>query len=402
MPIEFHRSVLYEEVWDAPLTRLGEKYGLSDNGLRKVCKALKVPLPAQGHWAKVAAGQTIPRTPLPKTDGPETYVSEPERSQRPFHTPEDDAWVADRIAFERQPENKIEVALPPSRWHEAVRPIRDKLKEEVAELAVSKRHDERESRRKPGERWDADLKGWQWRQFVAGGQMLWSRHKSTPIRVSLDTYVRGLAVLNTVCLAAKPRGFEARLDEEAGRIVLEGHQAKVLVRLTERMGEAWKQEQSAWEKKPRNVKYKMPSGELRLYVGESWSETAVSDKQGSPLETQLNAAFEAIYGRVVRALERQRESEDRERRWAEEARLREQAEARRREAEAARAKERRKREALLDEVSAWRTAGDLRRYLAAIEALPVGHPAGKSGEWLVWARSVADDLDPLAKGGAPE
>ena len=68
MPIQFERQSLYEEVWSTPLTRLGKKYGLSDNGVRKACIAMNIPLPKAGHWAKIAAGHQIPRTPLPKTD----------------------------------------------------------------------------------------------------------------------------------------------------------------------------------------------------------------------------------------------------------------------------------------------------------------------------------------------
>jgi hypothetical protein len=45
MSIEFERIALYEEVWTTPLIRLAEKYYLSDNGLRKVCKALNIPVP---------------------------------------------------------------------------------------------------------------------------------------------------------------------------------------------------------------------------------------------------------------------------------------------------------------------------------------------------------------------
>lgn len=32
MSIKFERQSLYEEVWSEPRTRLGKKYGLSDNG----------------------------------------------------------------------------------------------------------------------------------------------------------------------------------------------------------------------------------------------------------------------------------------------------------------------------------------------------------------------------------
>jgi hypothetical protein len=35
--IRFERAALYEEVSKTPLTRLGEKYGLPDDGLRKIC-----------------------------------------------------------------------------------------------------------------------------------------------------------------------------------------------------------------------------------------------------------------------------------------------------------------------------------------------------------------------------
>ncbi len=43
------REELYEEVWSVPIVRLAEKYGLSDNGLRKVCKRLDVPVPEGGE-----------------------------------------------------------------------------------------------------------------------------------------------------------------------------------------------------------------------------------------------------------------------------------------------------------------------------------------------------------------
>jgi|OpeIllAssembly_1097287.scaffolds.fasta_scaffold03625_4 hypothetical protein len=46
------REELYEEVWSMPLTQLCAKYGLSDNGLRKVCKRLNVPF----SWRRAPRG----------------------------------------------------------------------------------------------------------------------------------------------------------------------------------------------------------------------------------------------------------------------------------------------------------------------------------------------------------
>jgi len=37
------REELYEELWSVPTEQLAEKYGLSDNGLGKVCERLDVP-----------------------------------------------------------------------------------------------------------------------------------------------------------------------------------------------------------------------------------------------------------------------------------------------------------------------------------------------------------------------
>jgi hypothetical protein len=75
MNVTFERNSLYEEVWNAPLTKLGPKYGMSDNGLRKVCRAMNIPLPSAGHWAKVAANKAVKRTPLPTIAERTVFVS---------------------------------------------------------------------------------------------------------------------------------------------------------------------------------------------------------------------------------------------------------------------------------------------------------------------------------------
>ncbi|AEG61730.1 hypothetical protein [Desulforamulus ruminis] len=66
--IQQMRLKLYEEVWSEPMTTVAVRYGISDNGLRKRCKALNIPLPPVGYWAKVKAGKPVPeQVPLPPT-----------------------------------------------------------------------------------------------------------------------------------------------------------------------------------------------------------------------------------------------------------------------------------------------------------------------------------------------
>ena len=63
------REALYNEVWSEPMTTVSKRYGMSDNGLRKHCKTLGIPLPSLGYWARIKAGQKVPRTDLPKVTG---------------------------------------------------------------------------------------------------------------------------------------------------------------------------------------------------------------------------------------------------------------------------------------------------------------------------------------------
>jgi integrase len=52
--IPAHRQLTWEEVrelvWSKPLTRAARGIGITDNGLKKMCNRLKVPLPPQGYW----------------------------------------------------------------------------------------------------------------------------------------------------------------------------------------------------------------------------------------------------------------------------------------------------------------------------------------------------------------
>ena len=59
------RKELYDLVWTEPLSRLAKKYKISDNGLRKICKRMNIPIPAMGHWQKIQYGKQVIITKLP-------------------------------------------------------------------------------------------------------------------------------------------------------------------------------------------------------------------------------------------------------------------------------------------------------------------------------------------------
>ncbi len=47
------------------MTHLAKSFGLSDQGLAKICKKFGVPRPRQGHWNKLAAGKSVETIALP-------------------------------------------------------------------------------------------------------------------------------------------------------------------------------------------------------------------------------------------------------------------------------------------------------------------------------------------------
>lgn len=53
------RKELYELVWQTPMSRLATQYGITGNGLAKICDRMKVPCPPRGYWAKKAAGKKV-------------------------------------------------------------------------------------------------------------------------------------------------------------------------------------------------------------------------------------------------------------------------------------------------------------------------------------------------------
>lgn len=61
------RESLYEQVWSTPMTKIGERYGVSSSYLARVFTSLNIPRPPVGYWAQVAAGKGKTRPLLPES-----------------------------------------------------------------------------------------------------------------------------------------------------------------------------------------------------------------------------------------------------------------------------------------------------------------------------------------------
>jgi hypothetical protein len=62
----FSRQQLYDLVWAGPMTTQAKSLGISGVGLAKACRRGDIPVPPRGYWARLAAGQRVARTPLPR------------------------------------------------------------------------------------------------------------------------------------------------------------------------------------------------------------------------------------------------------------------------------------------------------------------------------------------------
>lgn len=76
LPATLTRAELHALVWQNPMMHLAEHFGLSGNGLAKICTRMEIPVPPRGYWAKKAAGQkvVIAKLPTKPHDAPATMT----------------------------------------------------------------------------------------------------------------------------------------------------------------------------------------------------------------------------------------------------------------------------------------------------------------------------------------
>lgn len=78
-PVTVTREELHAQVWQTPMSRLAAQYGITGNGLAKICDRLKIPYPPRGHWAKNASGKKVVtyRLPTAAAEVPLTVIITP-------------------------------------------------------------------------------------------------------------------------------------------------------------------------------------------------------------------------------------------------------------------------------------------------------------------------------------
>jgi hypothetical protein len=393
MEVHFERLALYEEVWSTPLTKLGEKYGMSDNGIRKVCKAMNIPLPKVGHWARVEAGQDVVKAELPADAEVTTFVSRPPPPPKlEFKREEDAIWLKDRLAFEEQTENQIVFQAHPARWHRSLISIRDAYKDAAKDykkqLAARDADRIRRSKlAKPG----VNLGAIYWRDLDAG--ILLHTHKANYLRVSSLTYERALAIVNALFFAAERRGCNVGIHDEHGRFCINLEKTSLYFAIRERQDTELITSREAYSYGSQTQK--IPTDRLALVMGLfSFDGYELTDKDSARIETRLGEVFIRLYRSVVKEREAARENEVKRAREAVQ-RVAWEALIRQREEEAkVKAEEVKRREVLLAEADAWSEAEQIRAYVGGVVSQADSPPSPELKAWESWALQVAADKDP--------
>lgn len=215
-------------------------------------------------------------------------------------------------------------------------------------------------------------------------------------RVSLGTYKRALSLTNALALAAAARGFTVREDDKIGRLVFDGYNAEIQLRVTE-MLEAKTRPRVRYDGKTEQEKYRVPTGRLRATLQIGYREgPSFEDQESHKLELQLNRIFAAMYPLVVKIWQKDREHRESQRRMEEEDRQRAEAAKDRAERERLLAEERSRRRRLSVEASRWAKSRRIREYVDHIQTTVRKRGASEQPirDWTEWALIVASELDP--------
>lgn len=355
--IQFDRQSLYERVWQEPLSTLCRAFGISDVGLKKICKKLNVPTPGRGYWAKHQVGKAPPRPPLLNQLGPVSLRSCPEKHQCRKQSLLS-LKAAIREIKEQEEGMSARIAVAPRGALLSALAVRLEARLDDIKLQC-------DSTTLGASEAAAAFPPRSWRRLAGG--LVDPGPGYLAVATSPVSWERALTLADAFICGMRDRGFEVRVN--ADRTVFQRGGFEMYFRLTEVVVRRGNRRGSA----------RSASGRLRLTLRASDPQQtphAISfyDRPSAALEDQLNLA--AIRLRCAAAV------------W--EQRLRDAKETQRVAAE----------RAFFEEVEHWTVLQHRRAFLnalgseAARRALPDDVRA-QLDTWLTWAHGVCARDDPL-------
>lgn len=374
------RQDLYDRVWSKAMRIAAPELGLSDVGLKKICKRLDIPTPPLGYWAKKEFGKAPKQPPLPangdaELEGikfyPNAQVGRSEMASE----------VVEILVQEKAKENRIVVS--------------DRLDEPC--LLV-----ERTSKSLKAARADED------------GIVQPRAKKTLDVHVAPDSVERAMLIMDTLLNALEARSLHVQLRDHDGAwattvTVLDETIDFALHEIVDRVerdptpAEKRRMDQLPYFHGNDRFYNLVPSDRLCLEITSgplNGRRRRFTDTKRRPLANLLNAFVSTLYRTAEDIkIERKRLEELRQEREQREHRRQEWECQRYEKLEEIRAEEERVA-ALMGEAEAWHKSQAIRTYIQAarenlIEVRGEVVPDSDEDRWLHWASNQADRIDPL-------
>jgi len=343
----FTRKELYDLVWSESLPSLSRKFGISDNGLRKICIKMNIPLPQAGHWNKLKAGKSVFIRKLPESYAEENEISLAYRIGEKTFTKSPLIELASQI--KNDPQIKIEVPLKLTNPDKLVLAAKESLKQK--------------QNRSP---------------YVG---VISCSPNELDIRIAPENVNRSLCFIDTLIKVLRKRGHEIKIKNNSTYAIVKNQEVKIC--LKERLKKAIRKNvygSEHTEYNPTGILYFKMEG----YNGKEWIDGKVK------LEDQIPSIIAKMEVESQCITEMKLENE---KRWQE------QREKQRKQREIEEKKENELflfKEALA-KASRWHKANNLRNYIKAFEenCYSTNALTEENKLWLEWAKKKADWYDPF-------
>ncbi|MCG7969996.1 MAG: hypothetical protein JBO36_05000 [Candidatus Thiodiazotropha taylori] len=373
------REELYDLVWEQPRTHLAKRFGVSDVAIGKACRKASIPMPPAGFWARMKAGKTVKRIPLPpRAPG----VNDEIKLGGPRY---------DYGRHQTDKEIKEQIPQPPV-FSEPIENVRERIKLQLGKVAQPRTL-------KDAHRLIAKLLEQDEERRIKAANSRYVFSWDEPYFDS-PTEKRRLRLLSGLFKAVTKCGAKPSVSKDAKDVsfAVGDEYIHIELEVIDEGRRATKSQSRPHDRFRLTIIEGLRSKEQDQYVWE--------DKGAEKIETMLRDIAEEVVlagERHYRAhkeyqyewtLERKQELIEKERqRIAMEARLEhERLEKLRQE----------RIQLLLDEALAHRQACDIREYIARVLDLAgTSLPPGKQEQlmmWAEWAKDQADGLDPIVSG----
>lgn len=341
----FTRQNLYELVWTKPLSVLAKEYQISDNGLRKICKKMQIPLPPMGHWQKVRSGVHVKRIKLPDKYSGKNEVTLDERGL------EDNSPVAKYFRLKKEIENDPTLPLK----------VPEKLSK-PDKLIIETRRSLRDEKR----------------CYNPHRGIIASRDSVLNVRVSRHNLSRALRFLDALIKLLRARGHDIIIEYGRTKAVVYGSRIEISVK-----------EKLKYEMYERfGYKDYSAAGVLSVKIEGYRERTWVDDRQ--PIEDKLPSILAKleVLGLELQEFRIRNEKLQRER---------EEKERIQREIKERKENEFKRFRNLFIQATMLHKANVLRQYVRTVEsyAMGKGDKTEELNSWINWAMNKIAWIDPL-------